>query len=222
MNASTSSNLDAADSQWQTTNFQHLIRYTPSGVYFARFKVGKRQFRFSLKTRVLSVAKLLLADKIKEKRAAVPAKNLGKMLVKDAMHIHCEQIKNNGRLKPRTKLYYEELLNALKVSWPNLAETEISRITSAQVREWAVKLSARFSPTRFNNTLATLRQLLQIGVREGARHNNPTADVHPSRSSAPLRDDLYRKRRGRSHGVALAWSQRWWCFGDENVWASSG
>src|SRR5688572_15539401 len=133
MNASANSNVTASESPWQKTKTQHLIRYTPSGVYFAKFKVGKKQFRFSLKTRVLSVAKLLLADRRKEKRATVPTKNLGKMLVKDAMHIHREQIKNNARLKPRTKLYYEELLNALKVSWPSLEETEISRITATQV-----------------------------------------------------------------------------------------
>jgi hypothetical protein len=40
----------------------NLVRYKPSGVYFARAKVGGKLIRQSVKTDVLSVAKLRLAD----------------------------------------------------------------------------------------------------------------------------------------------------------------
>ncbi len=36
-----------AVSPWESTKTQYLIRYRPSGVYFAKFKAGGKQFRFS-------------------------------------------------------------------------------------------------------------------------------------------------------------------------------
>ncbi len=40
----------------------NLVRYKPSGIYFDRAKVGGKLIRQSLKTRVLSNAKLKLRD----------------------------------------------------------------------------------------------------------------------------------------------------------------
>ena len=47
--------------QWQKTHFANLIRYVPSGTYFARIRVQGKLIRRSLKTNVVSVAKLRLA-----------------------------------------------------------------------------------------------------------------------------------------------------------------
>jgi len=41
---------------WESTTVQNLIRYRPSGTYFARFKVGGKLVRQSLETAVFSVA----------------------------------------------------------------------------------------------------------------------------------------------------------------------
>ncbi|MCX6926753.1 MAG: hypothetical protein NT154_26645, partial [Verrucomicrobia bacterium] len=46
---------------WQKTQFTNLIRYVPSGTYYARLRVAGKLIRKSLKTDVLSVAKLRLA-----------------------------------------------------------------------------------------------------------------------------------------------------------------
>jgi uncharacterized protein len=51
---------------WESTSIQNLIRYRPSGTYFARFKVGGKLVRQSLETAVFSVAKQRLPDKIRE------------------------------------------------------------------------------------------------------------------------------------------------------------
>jgi len=42
---------------WQTTAIQNLVRYRPSGTYFARFRVGGKLVWKSLKTSTFSVAK---------------------------------------------------------------------------------------------------------------------------------------------------------------------
>jgi len=48
--------------QWQKTQYSNLIRYVPSGTYFARLRVKGKLILKTLKTDVLSVAKLRLAD----------------------------------------------------------------------------------------------------------------------------------------------------------------
>jgi hypothetical protein len=45
-------------SDWVKTPVANLIRYKPSGIYFARVRVKGKLFRQSLKTSVMSVAKL--------------------------------------------------------------------------------------------------------------------------------------------------------------------
>jgi hypothetical protein len=56
---------------WQKTPFSKLIRYVPSGTYFARIKVKGKLIRRSLRIKTLLVAKLRLADleKLERKRA---------------------------------------------------------------------------------------------------------------------------------------------------------
>src|SRR2546429_4120460 len=53
---------DDRESLWQKTPYANLVRYSLSRKYFARIRVGGKLIRQSLKTKVLSVAKLKLAD----------------------------------------------------------------------------------------------------------------------------------------------------------------
>jgi len=47
---------------WQKTNYANLIRYMPSGMYFARIRIQGKMIRRSLKTNQLSLAEQRLAD----------------------------------------------------------------------------------------------------------------------------------------------------------------
>ena len=50
------------------TPVANLVRYKPSGIYFARVRIRGKLFRQTLKTDVISVAKLRLGDFIKERQ----------------------------------------------------------------------------------------------------------------------------------------------------------
>ena len=52
----------AKRSPWVKAPVSNLVRYKPSGIYFARAKVGGKLIRQSLKTDVLSIAKLRLQE----------------------------------------------------------------------------------------------------------------------------------------------------------------
>ena len=61
-------NAAKTSNDWQKTSYANLIRYVPSGIYYARLRVKGKLIRKSLKTDVLSVGKLRLADFEKQER----------------------------------------------------------------------------------------------------------------------------------------------------------
>jgi hypothetical protein len=78
------------ESDWTKTPYANLIRYEPSKKYFARLRVKGKLIRRSLKTTVLSVAKLRLADLEKAERgfaASQEAVAEGKMTFGDCLEV---------------------------------------------------------------------------------------------------------------------------------------
>jgi hypothetical protein len=57
-----------ANKDWQKTQYANLIRYVPSGKYYARLRVNGKLIVKSLKTQAISVAKLKLSDLDKHER----------------------------------------------------------------------------------------------------------------------------------------------------------
>jgi hypothetical protein len=59
---------DKKPSDWTKTSTANLVRYKPSGIYFARVRIRGKLFRASLSAEVILVAKLRLTDFIKDRR----------------------------------------------------------------------------------------------------------------------------------------------------------
>ena len=77
-------------SVWQKTPYANLVRYEPSGKYFARLRVRGKLIRRSLKTTQLSVAKLRLTDLEKGERQKAEHQTAvadGRMTFGDALGI---------------------------------------------------------------------------------------------------------------------------------------
>ena len=160
------------------TQYANLIRYVPSGIYFARIRVGGKLIRKSLKTNRISVAKLRLADLEKEERQKVEnqtaiALTSGKLTFSDAVALYLERLKADANLKPRSKEYREERVAAILRSWPELKDRDVRQISKHECQEWARRLSQKGSSIAFNNTIGTLRLILDIAVEGGARYDNP-------------------------------------------------
>ncbi len=62
-------------------------------------------------------------------------------------------------------------------SWPGLPEKDTRKITEADCREWGKSFARGYSASRFNNTLGTLRGILQIAVDRGYFARNPAMAV---------------------------------------------
>jgi len=176
---------DPESGLWTKAPVANLLRYEPSGIYFARAKVRGKLIRKSLETNVLSVAKLRLADVLDtEHKAVAPShtKIVGKMVFGDALAIFKQRQELATDIKDTTKAYNERAATDLLKTWPGLAETDVKRITKFECLEWRAKFGKRYSPTVTNGTLSILRRVLDIAVESGVRYDNPAKDKDVKRA----------------------------------------
>jgi integrase len=173
---------DAAekDKLWQKTSYANLIRYVPSGMYFCRVRVRGKLIVKSLKTDVLSVAKLRLSDKEKEFRQKAQhqeaiQRGRGQMTFDEALEIYRARLKADPELKSKTKDYYEQRILSLLRTWPGLKETNVRDISKQNCLDWATKYKG--SATAFNNTALVLRKVLKIAVDSGVIYENPARHI---------------------------------------------
>src|SRR5439155_8648296 len=95
----------------------------------------------------------------------------------EAATTHVRNLDDNLNIKSRTRDYWREVLAALVKSWPRLNETEVRKISQADCKKWATAYAKAASPTRYNNTLAVLRHVLNIAVEAGVIYSNAAAAV---------------------------------------------
>jgi len=172
---------------WRKTPFANLVRYVASGKYFARLRIGGKLIRRSLKTNKLAVAKLRLADleKVERQRIEVQGAAIsGNMKFGDALAIFRNHLKNDPSLKPRSKVYREERIAALLKSWQGLEQMEVRKISKHDCMAWAAAFAEKASPSNFNNTVGTLRMVIETAIDAGARYDNPARFIKKVRVRA--------------------------------------
>lgn len=165
---------------WQKSPVANLYSYAPTGIYYARPRIKGKVKVKCLKTDKLTVAKQRLADFLREehrKAEAMDNTKRGKMTYGDAVETFLSRLLASKDLKPRSKAYRMERLEALQRSWPNLNNTDIGKIRKHDCQEWAKRFGKDASPTAFNNTVGTLRMVLDIGIENGACYDNPAKTI---------------------------------------------
>ena len=146
-----------ADPDWIKTPYPNLIRYKPSGNYFGRVRVNGKLIRRSLETHVLSVAKLKLSVFLQDhRRLAISEGQSAKGEV--IIEMFKKEIEDDHNNKPRTKLYKQEVLIALKKTWPDLYSSDIAKVSQKECNDWAARHGKDYGPTRFNGALGTVRR----------------------------------------------------------------
>jgi integrase len=165
---------------WQPTQYANLIRYVPSGTFFARMRVAGKLIRQSLKTDVLTVAKLRLADMEKNERESVETRqsaSKGRMTFGDCMGIFKTQTEASNLIKPSAKAYRGEVIRSILKSWPGLETLDVRKISPNDCNSWAAKFSNQYSGTRYNGAVGVLRAVFKIAIESGALHRNPAEGI---------------------------------------------
>lgn len=166
--------------EWQKTQFSNLIRYVPSGNYFARIRVRGKLIRKSLKTDVLTTAKLRLGDLEKNEREAAESNESvfkGRMTFGDCAAIFKTQTETSSLLKPSAKIYRMEILDSIIKSWPGIAKRDVRRFSSSECTTWAAQFSNQYSATRYNGALGVIRAIFKVAIQAGALYRNPAQDI---------------------------------------------
>jgi len=185
-------------SDWESTGTQNLIRYRPSGTYFARFKIARKPFRKSLKTQNLTTAKLRLPDLLRQYRSKIEAGRVlrnGKMTFIQAMQVYLESVEANVSLKPSTKHYRHFLSKLILRTWPELKNADVRKITERDCQRWSLTFQQQYAPTVVNNSFGTLRAIFRTAVDAGARFENPAGSlrrvkVRPKSLRLPSREQF--------------------------------
>ncbi len=162
------------DGKWKSfPRVPHLLQYVPSGKFFGRVKANGKIVRQTLKTDVFTTAKLRLGDflKAQHKRAArVVSGTFG-----EARAHYEREVDADHTLKEASKLYRHNCVKALLRTWPELDAKVPAKMAEADCRAWASRFAAEYDDQFFNNTLGTLRHILE---RSGlVREDNPAFKI---------------------------------------------
>ena len=156
------------DGRWRYfPKVPNLLQYVSTGTYYARSKVNRNNVRLSLETKVFSVAKQRLPDKLKQIRK--PRPTLGTF--GQAREQYAAELENDHMIAKCTRRFRRQCLAVLAKTWPALEGLPIRKITAKACQEWAMRFAAKYDDQYFNNTLGTLRLVLEgAGLR---RDDNP-------------------------------------------------
>ena len=170
---------EAAVKTWEKTRVQNLMRHK-SGRYYARLYLGGKEVWKPLETAHFSVAEARMAaarKEIREQRGRNVDTASAKMTFGDAAKLHLQHVDADSRLKRRTRAYCHEVDVSLRKTWPDLAITEVRRLTPAMCKDWALRYAKAMSPTRFNGALSYFRHVLKVAIENDVLHTDPTLAI---------------------------------------------
>jgi len=152
------------DGQWRSfAKVSNLLQYVPNGNYYARMKAHGKVIRRSLDTDVFTTAKLKLLDFLKQqKQTADRAPEV--LTFREARELYEQRLANGPAIKATSKEYRLLCVEKIKSTWPGIDDRKVNEITPDECRAWAARLV--ISSHYFNNTIATLRQIIDVAVRE--------------------------------------------------------
>jgi integrase len=172
---------------WQKAREQYLYKHVPTGVYYARSRAGGVDKWITLETTVLSVAEKRVAKKIKDlKKGHIARKALksGLATFGEAAAAYLATVEGSPHLKTSSKHYVKQTVEAISKSWPDLAKRKLADVSPSDCERWANSYAKTIHPTRFNNTVASMRHIFDLAMEHGIIHDNPAAEVEKLRVTA--------------------------------------
>jgi integrase len=195
---------------------ENLVRQTSSKTLYLRARIGGKIIRRSLETTSVRIAKLKRDKLLLELRTqAGVQRSTGGPITRDeaieAAKAHYAATPSYQK-KPRSLDYRKELLKLLGETLPDKPVSQWSR--ADMVRWWGSPGVGKYSATRRNNALGTLRKVIELAMERNERMDDPTAllkrlPVKVEEVAIPSRED-FRKvvadigSQKKSHSKAAA------------------
>lgn len=157
------------------TGFTNLRRDRASRVYFADAKVHGRRVRQSLKTKSKEIAKQRLDALLTQKRelwAGHTKPTVENWRMKQLFEVFRTEIAHSER-KPRAKAYRLETLRQIERTWPELEAARPDAVAVADCVAWAGRVRKKYSASRYNGCVETLRMVFELAARRDLIARNP-------------------------------------------------
>ena len=152
------------DGKWRSfPRVPNLLQYVSSGIYFGKVKISGKKIRLSLETDVWSVAVGKLPDFLNTNRLKGSKARSPKF--KDAAERFKQEVNNDASIKQRSKEYRLLCLEKIESTWTGLGEKHLNEITTQECSNWAAGLSDKIAGHYFNNTIGTLRMVIDCGLK---------------------------------------------------------
>lgn len=156
--------LLSKDGKWRSfSKVPNLIQYVSNGNYYGRIKIDGKVIRESLKTGVWTTAKLRLTDFLKAHQES--RNRIDPPKFREAEELFKSELESETGMKPDSKQYRLWCLLKLERTWPELLNLRLNEITPQACKEWVAKLSHEIADHYFNNTIGTLKQVINVGIR---------------------------------------------------------
>jgi len=179
---------------WVKTRTPLLWRRDPSGVFYARVKVDGKDKFVSLKTDLLTVAKLRLPKAVDQLKRAANADNAP--TVRQALEDAARDKSESPDIAENTKLYYERLVPTIIRTFPD-PDMRLDRVTPTHLEEWRRAHSETHAPSRTNGAIVLWRHVFRLAVEQGhvAIDHSATLKrrrIAKQRYEIPTREDFAR------------------------------
>jgi integrase len=161
--------------------------YRRGDTYYARIYQSGTSKWISLKTTVKGVALAKLAKHTVERHAvrnAETASQRGSATIGDLSELYLRSQEIRTDIKPGTLSYRRKTVAYLLRSWPELKGLTPTKIDKEDCQEWFADYSDEFSSSLSNNTLDSLKGILDIAVERGMIARNPADGIERIRVGA--------------------------------------
>jgi integrase len=187
-----------AKSRYQPSKISQLYRDTKTDIYYARADdaQGNDTWR-SLSTKSFEVAKARLAEKVAGIQTGKVMHSEGDSeTFAEVAEIYRNRVQAAVGIKSSSIHYRLQTLDAIFRSWPALAKLSPSKVTEDACLQWAKTYQKKVHPTRFNNTVGTLRELFKLASELSLTSQNPALKigklkVSPKKLTLPSREQFH-------------------------------
>jgi integrase len=96
-------------------------------------------------------------------------------LVREFLQLHETKFMLSRKLRPASKQYRRDTIKIINRTWPTLATTPVAQVRQMDCLVWAAGL--KYSASRFNATIATLKRVFAEAVSAGVIAKNPAESI---------------------------------------------
>lgn len=167
---STDTGSERKSKVWAKTPTPNLVKHTPSGTYYLRARIGKKNaVRESLKTDNYAVARVRLANRLEEMRREAPPKHgEAPATLWDALRIVRAKAEADPTLKPTTRHTYGSYFDIMKPGAANgVPITPLHRLTTGELEGWWKSTADKYAASSANFMRMVMRRAIKVGQESG-------------------------------------------------------